>query len=245
MTDPLEGRIVAVTGAARGIGRAIAEALADRGALVAGLDPELPLDPNGSGIRWIQCDVTDEASVKTALSELVSQTGYLDALVNNAGILVEKPIEETTLDDFDRVMAVNLRGVFLTGKLALPYLRISATEGRQPTILNIASELAHLGRPEYTAYCASKGGVISLTRSMARELAPDITVNALAPGPTDTDMLKSEKNYAAWSGTGEGIPMGRVGTVDDISKVACFLLGNEAGFMTGSIVDVNGGAAMY
>jgi len=234
-----------VTGGARGIGRGIAEELVKRGARVAALDLK-PMDDAASEIlREFTCNVGEEESVRTALDRAIKWLGGLDGLVNNAGIMVEKPIEETSLADYDRLMAVNLRGVFLVTKHAIAALRAAAGDGHTPKIVNIASELAHLGRPEYIAYCASKGGVISMTRAMAREFAPAVAVNALAPGPTNTDMLKAEKNYEAWSGTGEGIPLGRVGTVQDIANAVAFLIGEDSGFMTGSVVDVNGGAAMY
>lgn len=244
MSTSLSGRFILVTGAARGIGRAIAETLASRDATVAALDLEAS-DWTHSKIHAFPCDVADPRSVEDALDAVEGHFGLLDGVINNAGIMIEKTIEETSFEDFDKVIAVNLRGVFAVTKVALPMLRKSSKAKRSPKILNIASELAHLGRAEYSAYCASKGGVIGLTRSMALELAPHITVNALAPGPTDTAMLQSEKNYHAWSGTGEGIPLGRVGTVEDIAKVASFMMSDESSFMTGSIVDVNGGAAMY
>lgn len=239
---PLSRKVFAVSGGSRGIGAAICRTLAARGAKAVAFD----VSPDtASDIETIACDVTDEASVKAAFTALHGACGRLDGIVSNAGIMVEKPLSETTMEDFDRVIAVNLRGVFLMAKCALPYFRRGMPDKEKPRIVNVASELGHLGRPEYTAYCASKGGVISLGRALARELAPDILVNTLAPGPTDTDMLRAEKNYESWVKDGDGIPLGRVANAEEVALAAAFLCGPDSRFMTGTVVDVNGGAAMY
>ena len=239
---PLAGKVFAVTGGARGIGAAICETLKTRGATAVAFDIDPPATTDN---KHIHCDVCDERSVLSAFADLYERYLRLDGIVCNAGIMVEKPIAETTLKDFDRVIAVNLRGVFLAAKAALPYFRKNMPDADKPRIVNVASELGHLGRPEYSAYCASKGGVISLSRALARELAPDVLVNVLAPGPTDTDMLRAEKNYDSWVKDGEGIPLGRVATAEEVALAAAFLCGPDSRFMTGTIVDVNGGAAMY
>jgi len=240
---PLSGKVFAVTGGARGIGAAICTTLKARGANPVAFDIDPSAAPAGSDV--IACDVTDETSVKAAFALLNEKHGRLDGIVSNAGIMLEKPVAETTVEDFDRVIAVNLRGVFLMAKSALPYFRTDMPDADKPRIVNVASELGHLGRPEYSAYCASKGGVIALTRALARELAPGILVNTLAPGPTDTDMLRAEKNYDSWVKDGEGIPLGRVASAEEVALAAAFLCGPDSRFMTGTIVDVNGGAAMY
>lgn len=235
---PLAGKVFAVTGGARGIGAAICSVLTKRGATAIAFDI-------AAGANVLNCDVTDEASVRAAFLSLHGAHGRLDGIVSNAGIMLEKPVSETSMAEFDRVIAVNLRGVFLMAKCALPYFRKGMPDGEKPRIVNVASELAHLGRPEYAAYCASKGGVIGLSRALARELAPDVLVNVLAPGPTDTDMLRAEKNYDSWVKDGEGIPLGRVATAEEVALAAAFLCGPDSRFMTGTVVDVNGGAAMY
>lgn len=241
---PLDGKVFAVSGGARGIGAAICTVLRARGAVAVAFDIDPPSGPDTS-TEAIACDVTAESSVISAFDTLIRTHGRLDGIVNNAGIMVEKPLAETTVEDFDRVIAVNLRGVFLMAKNALPHFKKAAADSDKPRIVNVASELGHLGRPEYSAYCASKGGVITLTRALARELAPDILVNTLAPGPTDTDMLRAEKNYDSWVKDGEGIPLARVATAEEVALAAAFLCGPDSRFMTGTIVDVNGGAAMY
>jgi len=251
--------IYAVTGAGSGIGKSIAESLASRGGKVLALDiffDEEAYDQERI-IKHV-CDVSSEASVTEAFANLQakiqsSKDGLiLKGLVNCAGIVLEKPLTETTVADLDRILGVNLKGPILCTKAAVLHMQTriddyDAAVTPRLKIINIASELAHLGRENYSIYCATKGGIISLTRSWARELAPQgILVNAVAPGPTDTPMLQSETNYLAWKETAEGIPLGRIGQPQDIASVVCLLLlPSEANFMTGSVVDVNGGAAMY
>ncbi|MBJ3775972.1 SDR family NAD(P)-dependent oxidoreductase [Acuticoccus mangrovi] len=237
----LTGVRALVTGGARGIGAAIVRELAARGARVAAVD----IDFDGTQTMARRTDMTDEADVVGAVAWAADILGGLDVLVNNAGIVIEKPLLDTTAADFDRVIAVNLRGVFLAGREAARHF-VTRPAGTSPgRIINIASELAHLGRSEYSPYCASKGGVISLTRSWARELAPRVLVNAVAPGPTDTDMLRRERQYAELKATAEGIPLARLGEAGDIARAVAFLASADSAFMTGSVVDVNGGAAMY
>lgn len=233
----LQGLRAIVTGAADGIGRAIAATLGERGATVVGLDVR-----EGDGI--LRCDVSDEAAVVAAMGDAVERLGGLDLAVNNAGIVLEKPLLQTTGEEFDRILAVNLRGTFLFGREAARHF-LAVPRDRPGRIVNIASELAHLGRAEYSPYCASKGGVIALTRSWARELAPRVLVNAVGPGPTDTAMLKSERQYGELKDTAEGIPLGRLGLPEDVARAVAFLASPDSDFMTGSVLDVNGGTAMY
>lgn len=236
----LTGKKAVVTGAAEGIGAAIAATLAARGAVVAGLD----LRDVADGLIGVRCDVSDEASATAAMAEATARLGGLDILVNNAGVVLEKPLIETSAAEFDRVIGVNLRGTFLAGREAARHFLSAPREG-PGRIVNIASELAHLGRVDYSPCCASKGGVISLTRSWARELAPHVLVNAVAPGPTDTAMLQSERQYDELKATADGIPLGRLGAAQDIANAVAFLASDDASWMTGSVVDVNGGVAMY
>ncbi|MEM6615740.1 MAG: SDR family oxidoreductase [Pseudomonadota bacterium] len=238
----LSGLKVLVTGGAKGIGRSTVEELLARGARVAAIDIS-PFEVEGAKTRV--GDVTSEADCIAAVAWAVVALEGLDALVNNAGVIVEKPLIETSVEDFDRQISVNLRGVFLMGREAAKHFSTRPESAPPARIVNLASELAHLGRVDYSPYCASKGGVVSLTRSWARELAPKVLVNAVAPGPTDTDMLKSETQYHHLVATGEGIELKRLGQPREVASAIAFLLGPDATFMTGSIVDVNGGAAMY
>ena len=253
-------QIYIVTGAGRGIGRSIAESLVHRGARVLALDIAFEYSPTPDRLDHQICDVSSETSVQTAmarLGEIISEKEFLMVcgLVNCAGVVLEKPLLETTIQDIQHVLGVNLQGPILCTRDAVRLFQsrsyseqtVEATvKPRLFKIVNIASELAHLGREDYSVYCASKAAIIGLTRSWAREFAPQILVNAVAPGPVDTKMLQSESNYAAWKDTAEGIPLGRIGQPEDIASAVCFLLNPaEANFMTGSVLNVNGGAAMY
>ena len=179
MVNPLSGKRILVTGAANGIGRATAEAFAAEGARVIGLD----IQPGTGSVRIIACDLTSEDDIVASVARAVAELGGLDVLVNNAGILKEAPLSEVTAALIDQHYAVNLRAAILVTREALPHL----DDGSR--IVNIASELAYLGRANASVYCATKAAMLGLTRSWAREFAPRILVNAVAPGPTDTPLL--------------------------------------------------------
>jgi 3-oxoacyl-[acyl-carrier protein] reductase len=167
--------------------------------------------------------------------------GGLDILVNNAGILLDKPLLNTTAEEFDRLIAVNLRGVFLVGREAIRAM----TRQDGGRVINVASELAYLGRENCSVYCASKGGVLSMTRSWAREFAPRILVNAIAPGPTDTPMLGPGSTSPETLAKEALNPLGRIAQPEEIAAAAVFLAGPGATFMTGQCISPNGGAAMF
>ena len=246
----LEGKRALVTGGARGIGRAIALAFAAEGAQVAVADRAArdrieaiigEIAAQGSRALALRADVADEGQVLKMVETVVTRFGGLDVLVNNAGILIEKPLLETSVEEFDRLIGVNLRGTFLVGREAL---RVMVRQGGG-RVINVASELAYLGRENCSIYCASKGGVLSMTRSWAREFAPDILVNALAPGPTDTPMLGAEFTSPQTLAKESQNPLGRLGRPEEIASAAVFLAGPGATFMTGQCVSPNGGAAMF
>ena len=242
----LAGRTALVTGAGRGIGRAIALALAREGATVAVNDlapPEATAAELYGGFA-LGADVADEGQVLALFAELdrrFGDRGRLDIVVNNAGITRERPLLETAAADFDRVLAVNLRGTFLVGREAI---RRMVAHGRGGRVISVASELAYLGRARVSPYCASKAGVITLTRSWAREFAPGILVNAIAPGPTDTDMLNRPDRDPASRAAEADIPLARLGRPEEIAAAAVFLAGPGASFMTGQTLGPNGGAVM-
>ena len=246
----LAGKAALVTGGASGIGRAIAIALSAEGCRVAIADRagREPIDAvvdaitaAGGEALGISADVADEAQVLSLFEAAAPRLGSLDILVNNAGILIEKPLLETTSADFDRVIGVNLRGAFLVGREAL---RIMVRQG-SGRVINIASELAYLGREDCSVYCASKGGILSMTRSWAREFAPAILVNAIAPGPTDTPMLGPESTSPETLAKEAENPLGRIARPEEIAAAAVFLAGPGATFMTGQCISPNGGAAMF
>lgn len=242
MTASLEGKRALVTGGAKGIGRAIAEAMTNEGAHVAIADmvPAEIADAGGKAFA-VHADISDERQVEALFETVLARLGGLDILVNNAGILIEKPLLETTMADFDRLMGVNLRGAFMVGRAAL---RVMAGQG-SGRVINVASELAYLGRANCSVYCASKGAIVSMTRSWAREFAPAILVNALAPGPTETEMLTGGATAPETLAAEADNPLGRLAQPAEIAAAAVFLAGPGASFMTGQCVSPNGGAAMF
>lgn len=187
----------------------------------------------------LQCDVSNEASVLAAISELQARVGRIDILVHCAGIIHEKPLLETSAEEFDRVIAVNLRGSFLIGREA-----IRSMSGRDGRVIMIASDLGYLGRETFSPYVASKHGVMGLVRSWAKEFAPGILVNAVCPGPIDTAMLDQNNMSPEWRAKELEIPMARFGEPDEIAKTAVFLAGGGASYITGQGIGVNGGSVM-
>ncbi|OOY07338.1 3-oxoacyl-ACP reductase family protein [Thioclava sp. F36-7] len=240
----LQGKVALVTGGSRGIGRAIALALAEQGAKVAFCHPDdaqahdtLAELQKLTEAESLPADVSDEAQVEGMFDAVMSRFGRIDILVNNAGILRESPIAETKIDEFDRVIAVNLRGTFLASRA---FVR-RTEEGR---IINIASDLGFLGREEMSAYTASKGAIIALTRTLARELAPKILVNAIAPGSIETDMTSPASMSPEQLAIDMATPLARFGQPEDIAAMACYLAGPQSNFITGQCFGVNGGSVM-
>ncbi|MCO6179866.1 SDR family NAD(P)-dependent oxidoreductase [Ciceribacter sp. RN22] len=234
MVKPLTGKRALVTGAASGIGLAVAEALAAEGATVIGLD----LRAQEGNRSILACDLADEGQVVSCVGEAARRMGGIDILVNNAGILEECPLGSIGAAHVDRMVAVNVRGAILVAREALPHL---PDGGR---IINIASELAYLGRADASVYCATKAAILGLTRSWARELAPKILVNAVAPGPTDTPLLAFETLTVEQKAAETANPMGRIGRPEEVAAAVVFLAGPGATFFTGQCLGANGGAAM-
>ena len=239
MNEPLAGALAVVTGAASGIGAATVQELAAQGARVAGIDRRPCTVPDG-GLALI-ADVSSEPEVLAAFTALDAAGEVPDIVVNCAGIIIERPLTRMTLEEFERIMRVNLRGCFLVGREAVIRMRGAGRGGR---VINIASELAHLGRADYSAYCASKAAVIGLTRSWARELAPNILVNAVAPGRVDTPMLSRENMSPEVVAQEIDLPLGRIGQPEEIASVIAFLAGPGASYVTGQTFGPNGGAVM-
>ena len=251
MSGSLQGRRALVTGGSRGIGRAIAMALAADGARVAfGYHGERAeaertrdeLRAHDPAAVAIEADVSREDGATALVAGAVDALGGLDVVVNNAGILHEQPLLETDVADFDRVIGVNLRGTFLGGREAI---RRMVTQDGGGRVINIASDLGYLGRARNTAYCASKAGIGAMTRTWALEFAPDILANAIGPGPVDTDMLGADVMSEEQRQKEGDIPIGRIGRPEEIAGMAVFLAGPQATFITGQTFGVNGGSVMY
>lgn len=231
----LSGKRALVTGASSGIGRAAGKMLADAGARVVGLD----LNPaDVEGIEILACDVGLEAEVVASVTWAATRLGAIDILVNSAGIQLDADLADMDIAVLDRMYAVNLRGPILVTRACIPYF----SEGAR--VINLASELARLGRAGSSAYSATKGAILSLTRSWARELAPKILVNAVAPGPTDTPLLHFDTLSPKIQALELSNPLGRIGKPDEIAHAILFLAGPGASFMTGQCIGVDGGAAM-
>lgn len=253
----LSGKVVLVTGAARGIGRAIAERLARDGADVALADAHADrleegvaaVEGHGGRAIALSADVTRKAEVDAMVESTVDRLGGIDALFSNAGVIEVEPFLEAKEASWDRIMAVNAKGVFLCGQAAARAM-IPRKGG---CIVNIASIASRIGIPDMAAYSASKAAVVSLTRSMALALAPHrIRVNAVAPGIVDTDMwAKIDARRAALANVAPGepmrrrvasIPLGRAVTPDEVASLAVFFLGPDAQCITGQTCAVDGGS---
>ncbi|HVN82639.1 MAG TPA: 3-oxoacyl-[acyl-carrier-protein] reductase [Terriglobia bacterium] len=244
----LEDKVAFVTGGAQGIGRACALALAQAGAHVVVGDynpvklPDVVKEIEAFGRRgWsVQLNVTDGAQVKAAFESLIGQFGRLDILVNNAGITRDGLILRMKQEEWDLVLQTNLTGVFLCTQEAIKIM-LKQRSGR---IINIASVVGLMGNAGQANYAASKAGVIGLTKTVAQEVASrNITVNAVAPGFIDTAMTQALPE-AARTRLLERVPLNRMGTDQDVANAVKFLASDEAGYITGQVLNVNGGMYM-
>jgi len=243
----LSGRVALVTGASRGIGRAVACKLAAQGATVVAAargdharDAVAELTANGGRAEALSLDVTDAEAVERAPADIVERHGRLDIVVSNAGIARDQLVMRMKRADWDAVLATNLTATFTIAQAAMrPMLKQRA--GR---IIAISSVVGQTGNAGQTNYAASKAGLIGFVKALAREVASrGITANVVAPGLIDTDMTRgvAEKAQADWTAQ---IPLGRLGTVDDVAAAVCFLASDEASYITGHVLAVNGGMYM-
>ncbi len=243
----LSGRVAVITGASKGLGKAMALALGQAGArlaLVARNIDELrslaaEIEKAGGEARAFQVDVTSEDQVLQLERDVAASLGRAHILINNAGINIRKPLAEYTLEEWNRVLDTNLTSVFLMCHAFIPHMK-GAGYGR---ILNTASTMAHVSLAGRSAYSASKAALLGLTRALALELAPEnVTVNAISPGPFATEMntvlmQNPEVNQLFLSRT----PLGRWGKVEEVGQLALYLCSEDAGFITGTDVVIDGG----
>ncbi len=246
-----QGRVVIVTGAAKGIGLRIARAFAREGARVAVLDIDAPgidalareLETRGAHVLALKCDVTVGPHVRSAVDQVARRWGRIDVLVNNAGGFPRiKRTEEIADDEWEAIVRFNLSSAFLCAKAVLPIMK----RQRAGRIVNLSSIVGRAGAVTVTShYAAAKAGVLGFTRHLAREVGPDgITVNAVAPGTVATERFTSLRTPAEVARITESIPLRRVAEPEEIAECVLFLASDAAGYITGATLDVNGGLVM-
>lgn len=241
-----DGEVAIITGGAQGIGKAIAEEFCAEGAISVLFDINqekgeacvAEIKETGGNARFVQCDITNVREIERHVKSVAEEYGRIDILVNNAGILHTTPIEDITEEEWDRMMAINLKSVFFMSQKVLPYFR----KQKGGKVVNISSLAGRMGGiANGLGYTASKAGIIGLTYGFANRLAGEnINVNAIAPGTTATDILKAipAEKIAELKAS---MPLKRFGTPHDIANAVVFLASSKASFITGAVLDVNGG----
>jgi meso-butanediol dehydrogenase/(S,S)-butanediol dehydrogenase/diacetyl reductase len=240
----LDGKTIVVTGGGQGIGLGISETLLEAGArlIVAQRSPLAP-ELTAQGVQWIETDLAQADSYTSIAEAIRSDHASIDALVNNAGFMFEKTLEQMQLDDWNRMLAVNLTAPAFLSRALLPLLRANGGG----SIVNIGSIEGLAANPEHAAYCASKGGLHALTRAMAVDLGGDnIRVNAIAPGWIRSELSDAYINAqqdpgGAWEGLYKMHPAGRVGEPADVGRLAAYLASDASSFITGQVMVIDGG----
>lgn len=246
----LEGKVALVTGSSRGIGRAIATAFAAAGASVAvaarhRLGAEIvvaELERKGGSVIALELDVSERSSVREAIRKILEAFGRLDILVNNAGIYEQKSFEDLTDDDWEKMFDVNMKGVYLCTQEALPLIK----KQKHGKIINLASGAGVLGSSRAVHYSAAKAGVIGFTKSLAKVCAPyGINVNAIAPGFIETDMTRQMLAGAGIETARAMTPLDRIGTAEEVARLALFVASGDANYITGQTIMIDGGQCMW
>jgi len=245
----LDGQVALVTGAAGGLGRAMADALAAAGARIAvhhlgqahaaaALVSEL--QAQGATAAAFEGDVRDWDAIGALVADVERDLGPIDVCVNNAGVMAEQPFGETTLADWEHTLSVNLTGVFVCCRHVVPRMH----ERGRGAVVNVASQVAFKGVPHAAAYGAAKAGVVGLTRGLAREYGPSVRINAIAPGPIETPLIAPVADAAWRDARTAGTVAGRLGTPEEVAPAVVFLASEQAGFIHGQCLHVNGGGVM-
>lgn len=250
----LDGKAIIITGAARGQGAVAADMFAKEGArlllsdiLSEGERVAAQIASRGGQAAFLQADTSQEADAAKVAEQAMAAYGRIDVLYNNAGIILGKPFQDTTLEEWERIIRVDLTGPFLMSKAVVPHM----IKQRKGSIMNISSVGGIIGYPGMAAYGAAKGGLVNLTRCMAVDLAPyNIRVNVICPGAIDTPMPRkyvenmSDKE-AVWKQIADVHLLKRFGTAEEVVYLALFLASDEASFMTGAMIPVDGGHSAY
>lgn len=245
MTKSLSGKVAIVTGASRGIGREIAERLAENGAKVVVNYASSPakaeevvsaIKQSGGEARAIQADIRQVAAIERLFGETIEAYGGIDILVNNAGIMTTKPVAVMTEEDFDQQFAINVKGTYFAIQQAFHHMN---SGGR---IINFSTSVVGQMFPAYSVYAGTKGAVEQFTRQLAKEFGPKgITINAVAPGPINTELFTVGKSEEQIAGIANMNAFGRLGEPDDVAGAVLFLAGEESKWITGQTIRVNGG----
>ncbi|UKS31290.1 SDR family oxidoreductase [Paenibacillus sp. HWE-109] len=245
MNNMLTGKVALVTGASRGIGREIAEKLAGQGAKViinyasnAAIAEEVVagIKRNGGEALAVQADISQIAEIERLFQETLQAYGQIDILVNNAGIMITKPIAAMTEADFDKQFAINVKGTYFACQQAFKHMN------RNGRIINFSTSVAGAMFPTYSVYAGTKGAVEQFTRQLAKEFGPSgITINAVAPGPVNTELFTVGKTEEQINGIKSMNAFGRLGEPEDIASVVMFLAGQESQWITGQTIRINGG----
>ncbi len=250
----LDGKVAIITGAARGQGAVAAQTFAQEGAslVISDILPEIEqtathIPSAGAQVAWVQADTADTDGINSVVEKAISTFGRIDILYNNAGVILGKPFLETTLEEWERIIRIDLTGPFLMSQAVVAHME----KQQRGSIINISSAGGILGYPQMSAYGAAKGGLVNLTRCMAVDLAPhNIRVNAICPGAIDTPMPREyikdmENKEAVWQQIADTHLLKRFGNSHEVVSLALYLASDEASFMTGAVIPVDGGHSAH